>query len=172
MNRRKHGRIRDDLPPEVREKVNRLLIEPGTTYEDIQAFLAAEGYDISRSAIGRYGQDFLSRLQELRIIEEKSRALVSEAGDGMVLEETASKLFSQMIIELQLSNKLDIKKVPRILSDFAKLQSSTVQRERLKRDLAERAEKVADDVAQTVKKNGLSDETADAIRKKIMGITK
>ena len=169
--RRKHSRVQDELPAEVREQVDRLLIEQAT-YDEIKEFLDREGYDISRSAIGRYGHDFLAAYQNLRIIEDKSRALVSEAGDGMVLEEAAAKLFSQMILEAQLSGKLDIKKLPRIISDFAKLQSSTVSRERLKRDIAQRVTQTADDVAKTVKKSGLSDETAEEIRKKIMGISK
>jgi len=169
--RRKHSRVQDELPAEVREQVDRLLIEQAT-YDEIKAFLDSEGYDISRSAIGRYGHDFLAAYQNLRIIEDKSRALVSEAGDGMVLEEAAAKLFSQMILEAQLSGKLDIKKLPRIISDFAKLQTSTVSRERLKRDIAERVAQTADDVAKTIKKSGLSDETAEEIRKKIMGISK
>jgi len=169
--RRKHSRVQDELPAEVREQVDRLLTEQAT-YDEIKEFLDREGYDISRSAIGRYGHDFLAAYQNLRIIEDKSRALVSEAGDGMVLEEAAAKLFSQMILEAQLSGKLDIKKLPRIISDFAKLQSSTVSRERLKRDIAQRVTQTADDVAKTVKKSGLSDETAEEIRKKIMGISK
>jgi len=169
--RRKHSRVQDELPAEVRAQVDRLLIEQAT-YDEIKAFLDSEGYDISRSAIGRYGHDFLAAYQNLRIIEDKSRALVSEAGDGMVLEEAAAKLFSQMILEAQLSGKLDIKKLPRIISDFAKLQTSTVSRERLKRDIAERVAQTADDVAKTVKKSGLSEDTAEEIRKKIMGISK
>ncbi len=169
--RRKHGRVRDELPVEVREQVDRLLIEQAT-YDEIKALLDSEGYDISRSAIGRYGKDFMSAYQNLRIIEDKSRALVSEAGDGMILEEAAAKLFSQMILEAQLSGKLDIQKLPRIISDFAKLQSSTVSRERLKREIAEKVAKTADDVARAVKKGGLSDETAEEIRKKIMGISR
>jgi hypothetical protein len=97
--RRQHGRVRDDLPEEIRAQVNRLLLEPGNTYDDIKAFLADQGFDISRSSIGRYGKDFFGSYQQLKVIEDKSRALVSEAGDGMVLEEAASKLFSQVVIE-------------------------------------------------------------------------
>ena len=166
--RRQHGRIRDKLPDEIREQVDRLLIEGANTYDDIQAFLSGKGYDISRSAIGRYGKDFLNTYQRLRVIEEKSKALVSEAGDGMVLEEAASKLFAQMILEAQMDGSLDIKTLPRIISDFAKLQTSTVNRERLKKEFAEKARKVADDVVKTVKAKGLSDESAEDIRHKIL----
>jgi hypothetical protein len=170
--RRQHGRVRDDLPQELREQVDRLLIEPGNTYEDIKAFLAKEGHDISRSAIGRYGKDFLNVYQQLRQIEDKSKALVSEAGDGMILEEAASKLFAQMILEAQMSGKIDVARYPQILGEFARLQASTVLRERLKRDFANKVKKTADAVIKTAKSNGLSDEAAEEIKRKILGITK
>ena len=76
-----------------------------------------------------------------------------------------------MILEAQLSGKLDIKKMPRIISDFAKLQASSVQRERMKKDMAEKAVKAADAVERIAKKGGLSDKAAEDIRKKILGIT-
>ncbi|WP_028320387.1 phage protein Gp27 family protein [Desulfatiglans anilini] len=170
--RRNHGRVRDELPPEIRQQVDRLMIEGGVTYDDIKAYLDAQGYDISRSAIGRYGKDFLATYQRLKIIEDKSRALVSEAGDGMVLEEAASKLFAQMILEAQMSGELDIKELPRIVSDFAKLQSSVVSRERLKKDFAEKVQKTAADVVESVRGKGLSEEAAEEIRKKILGISR
>jgi hypothetical protein len=149
--------------------VDRLLIE-NVFYDDIKAFLDDAGYDISRSAIGRYGQDFMNAYQQLRIIEEKSKVMVSEAGDGMVLEEAVSKMFSRMILEAQLKDDLDIKKLPRIISDFARLQKSVVDRERLKRDFADKAKKAANAVERIAKKGGLSDKAAEQIRKKILGI--
>ena len=170
--RRTHFSVRDELPAQIREQVDRLLIEPKVTYDDIKKYLDEQGFDISRSAIGRYGKDFLNTYQQLKVIEDKSKALVSEAGDGMVLEEAVSKLFATMILEAQMSGKLNIKKLPRIISDFAKLQQSTVGRERLKKEFSEKAKKTADDVSRIVKSKGLSDESADEIRRKILGIAK
>jgi len=168
--RRKHGRVRDELPVEIREQVDRLLIEPGNTYDDIKAFLDEQGFDISRSAIGRYGQDFLNTYQQLKIIEDKSRVLVSEAGDGMVLEEATAKMFSQMILEAQLSGKLDIKKLPRIISDFARLQASSVLRERLKKEVSKRADKALDNIAKKTRKKNIDPETLKIIKEEIYGI--
>jgi hypothetical protein len=165
--RRQHGRVRDELPSEIREQVDRLLIEGGTTYDDIQAWLSEQGYDISRSAIGRYGKDFFSQYQRLRMIEDKSKALVSEAGDGMVLEEALSKIFAQKILETQLDESLDIKQLPRIISDFAKLQASSVLRERMKADFKTKFDKAADKVA---KKKNVDPETLRMIREEVYGI--
>ena len=168
-SRRKHGRIRDELPPDVRAQVDRLLIE-GATYDDVKAFLARAGFEIGRSSIGRYGKEFLSAYGRLRVVEDKSRALVSEAGDGLVLEEAAAKIFAQMIIEAQLSGELDIKALPRIISDFAKLQSSSAMRERMKMEVRDKANAVAEEVVKVAKTSGLTEEKAALIKKKILGI--
>lgn len=168
--RRKHGRVRDELPVEIREQVDRLLVEGGSTYDEIKAFLAGQGFDISRSAIGRYGKDFMAVYQRMKIVEDKSRVLVSEAGDGMVLEEAAAKMFSQMILEAQLSGSLDIKTLPRIISDFARLQASTVLRERLKKDIAKKAAKAVANIEQKIQKRHLDPATLKIIREEIYGI--
>ncbi len=167
---RRHSRIADELPAELRREVDRLLVEGNVTYDDIQAFLAGKGHDISRSAIGRYGKEFLATYQRLRVIEDQSRTLVSEAGEGMVLEEAAAKLFAQKIVEAQLSGDLNILEMPRLVSDFAKLQSSTVARERFKRELQDRVVKTADEAGKIARQGGLSDEKAEEIRRKILGI--
>ena len=168
-NRREHGKIYDELPKEVRAEVNRLLLEPQVTYDDIKVYLDERGYDIGRSSIGRYGKKFMEDYRRLRIIEDKSKALVSETGEGLVLEEAASKIFSQMIIEAQLDGSLDIKELPRIISDFAKLQTSSVNRERLKKEIRNKALAEAAEAVETeAKKQGAGAATIDALRAAIM----
>lgn len=164
-----HSRISDELPAEDRREIDRLLIE-GATYDDIKAFLEQKGRDISRSAIGRYGKGFLADYKRLKVIEDKSRTLVSEVGEGMVLEEAASKIFAQKIIEAQLEGGFDVLKLPRLVSDFAKLQSSSILRERLKMEFKKRVETVAGEVKKAVKARGLDESQAEEIRRKILGI--
>jgi hypothetical protein len=167
---RKHSRLTDDLPEEIRKEVDVLLVQGSATYDEIKDFLAKKGFDISRSAIGRYGKGFLAMYQRLRIIEDKARTLVSEAGDGMVLEEAVSKTFSQMLLELLHDGKLKLAKSPKIIGEFARLQASTVLRERVKNEYAKKAAKTADAVVSSLKKSGLTDESAAVIRKKILEI--
>src|SRR4030042_6891669 len=95
---RRHSKVSDELPEEIQRQVDRLLIE-SATYEEISNFLKNQNYDISKSSIGRYGKDFLAQYQRLRIIEDQSRALVSEAGDGLLLDEAGGKLMAKKIIE-------------------------------------------------------------------------
>ena len=166
--RRKRGRIRNELAPEIREQVDRLLIE-GATYEKVREFLARRGIEIGRSSIGRYGKDFLNAYGRLRVVEDKSRALVSETGDGLVLEEAASKIFAQMVIEAQLADKIDIIEIPRLISDFAKLQSSSAQRERVKATLQKKTQRVIEE-AEKGKEKMSKEEILSFIKERVYGL--
>jgi hypothetical protein len=84
---RRHSRVLTDLPPELRREVDRLLLEPGVTYDDIREFLAGRGYDISRSSIGRYGKEYLESYQRLKIAIDQAKCMKAEAGEGLALEE-------------------------------------------------------------------------------------
>ena len=167
---RKRSRIDTELPAEIRQEVDRLLIE-GATYEDISDYLNARGHDISRSSVGRYGRDFLNLYRRIRVIEDKSRALSSEPGE-MALEEAASKLFTGEILELLMAHALDVSEKSRIIGDFAKLQSSSVARERLKSDTKNRIDAKLSDLESRAKAKGtgLDPETLRRVREEIYGI--
>jgi hypothetical protein len=158
-----------DLPPEILAQVNRFLVE-GESYEEISTFLSAEGYEISKTAIGRYGKEFLEYCRRLRVIEEKSRTLAAGEESGLVMGEAAARLFVIEILEAQLAGEMNLADFPKLLSDFSRLQSSNVQRERLRREFRGRVEKAAEEVKQSVREGGLSDKAAEEIRRKILGI--
>ena len=44
----------DELPEDLRMKVDVMLADTSNTYEYISQFLKGEGYDISKSSVGRY----------------------------------------------------------------------------------------------------------------------
>lgn len=57
MSERRRTRIRssiDSLPEELRGQLDLKLADTANTYEELAAWLKAEGYPVSRSAIGRY----------------------------------------------------------------------------------------------------------------------
>lgn len=166
---RKRSRIETELPKEIREELNRVLLE-GATYEEACQYCRDRGFDISHSSMGRYGKEFFEAYQAVRQFEDQARAITSEAGDGLTLEEATSKMLLQKVMAGLVSGDADILEIPRLISDVAKLQSSSVARERLKSDLAAKVQRIAGDVVQAVKKGGLSDEAADKIKRQILGI--
>ena len=171
---RKHSRLTDDLPEEIRKEVDILLVQGSdqgkVTYDDIKDYLSKKGYDISRSSIGRYGKGFLANYQRLRIIEDQARTLISDAGDGMVLEEAVSKTFAQFILELLHAGKLDLKKAPKIIGEFARLQASVVKREQLKGEYAKKVQKAASNIETKLKKKSLDPKTIKIIKEEVYGI--
>ncbi len=166
---RRRSRIETELPPDLREELHRILLE-GATYEEACQYCKDRGHDISSSSMGRYGKSFFEAYQSIKQFEDQARAITSEVGEGLTLEEAASKMMLQKVMAGLVSGEADILEIPRLISDVAKLQMSSVAREKLKADLAAKVKKVAGDVAKTAKRGGLSDEAADLIRKQILGI--
>jgi len=169
---RKRSTIETELPESVRKELRRRLVEDNDTYDEITAWLNAEGYDISRSAVGRYGKTFFDIVKNMKVIEEQASTLISDSENSMVLEEATTKLILNKLMELLMTDSVDLKRSTKIMTDLANLNKSTVSREKLKIEIRDRAQKVADDVSTELKKSGLDDEMAESLRKKILGIAK
>jgi hypothetical protein len=170
-NRRTHSKV-DDLPQEKQEELNRLLIE-GSTYEEISAHFKNQGIDLSKSGVGRYGKGFIENVRRLRIIEDQSRTLISDAGgDGLVLDEAGGKLMAQTIIEMIQAGTVAPKNIPGLAIALAQVIKANVSREKFKSDMQGKVVKTADAVSKIAKKGGLTDDAAAQIRAKILGIAK
>jgi len=167
---RRHSRVLTDLPPELRQEVDRLLLEPGVTYDEIRDFLAAKGYDLSRSSIGRYGKEYLESYQRLRIAIDQARSMKGEVGEGLALEEAVANLALQQTMEALTKGTIQVADVPKILGEIGKIQSSSVQRERYKLDLEKRVKAAAENVKTIATKAGASAEFLKLIEEELLGI--
>lgn len=79
MGKRKITRIRskiDDLPAEIRTRVDEMLVDIRNTYGDIAAYLQEAGYAISKSAVGRYALRTNNATQRLIEAQEQTKALI------------------------------------------------------------------------------------------------
>ena len=166
---RRRSKIETDLPADLREQVNRLLLE-GSTYDDVAAFCQSKRFDISKSSVGRYGKAFFEAYQNIKIFEDQSRALTSEVDEGLPMEEAVGKMLLQKVLSGLVSGDADVFENSRLISDVASLQRSSIALSKHKMDLEKRVKKVADEVAATVRAKGLSDAAAEQIRKKILGV--
>lgn len=149
---RRHSRVQTDLPPEIRAEVNRLLLEPGVTYEDIRVFLLGKGYDISHSSIGRYGKEYLATLQRLKIAIDQAKAMKGEFGEGLALEEAVANLALQQVMEGLMKGEVNAAEIPKLLGQIAQLQSSSVRREQFKAEVKEEVRRQA--LAEAAEKAG------------------
>ncbi|MEW6423164.1 MAG: phage protein Gp27 family protein [Bacillota bacterium] len=133
MTRRKHHKVAT-LPAEVVEAVNEMLVR-GHTYEEIADWLHQMGTPVSRSAVGRYGKDFLARLERVKLARDQAKAIVeSNAGEpGTQLAEATTELAMSMVMETLVSlDEKDGKKVVELLKVIPRLADSATRRESLK----------------------------------------
>lgn len=113
------------LPEPIRHELERKLADNGFgNYTELAKWLKSQGYEISRSAVHRYGAKVQKRFN-----------MVAKASKNIAALTSASTSLKEYQAKLQV-----------------------------------KIEQAANDVAKAVKKGGLSDETADEIRRKILGI--
>lgn len=76
---RKKNRIRckiDNLPDEIRFKVDSMLADTKYTYLEIAQYLYENGYEVSKSAVGRYALRTNGAAQRLIEAQEQTKALI------------------------------------------------------------------------------------------------
>lgn len=170
--RRKHSKL-DALPPEIVSEVNRLLVNEGRTYQEIVDWLQAMGHEVSRSSVGRYGKDFLAKLERLKIIKEQARTILDETQDRPAIEmtEAATQIAVQKILETLMEAE-DLKKesLTDLIFALSNLEKSGVLREKLKMDYRRKAENAVKEIEKTAEKKGLDEETLRVIKEQIYGI--
>ena len=70
----------DELPEDIRIKVDFLLADTKNSYEDISQFLKEQGYMVSKSSVGRYALRSNTALQRLMEAQVQTNKLVRRSG--------------------------------------------------------------------------------------------
>lgn len=162
------------LPKAVKDWLDKELVEGGFAgYESLSAELKTRGFDISKTGLHRYGQQFEDRLKSLKLVTEQARAVVEASPDEddavnqALVRVTQEKLFTLML-DLQIDPKqVDIAKITRSIADLAR--SSTTAKEYAGK-VRERTKAAAAEVADVAKAGGLSDDAVEQIKRRILGI--
>jgi beta-phosphoglucomutase-like phosphatase (HAD superfamily) len=172
----------DGLPEDARRWLERALTDSNFSgYQALEEMLREQGYVISKSAIHRYGQKIERRFAAIKASTEAARMLTEGASDDKDARSEAlvalvqTELF-ESIMNLQEATEKDVDPAARIamLSDAAKniatLARASVNQKKFRLELQSRVDAAAAAVEKVVKKGGLSDDAADAIRRQILGI--
>lgn len=171
------------LPDDVRGWLDKTLIKGNFSgYELLEDALRERGFAISKSAIHRYGKKFERRLAAIKASTEAARMLIEGAADdqdarsGAVIALVQTELF-ETIVNLQEATEEDIDPINRVklLSSAAKniatlSRASVNLKEYQAKVRTETARAAAAVAVSEVKGAGLSDEVAEIIRKKILGV--
>lgn len=162
------------LPKNVKAWLDETLVDGGFGgYEALAADLKARGYDISKTAVHRYGQSFEDRLKALRIATEQAKAVVqSSPDDEDAMSQALQRLAQEKIFTALVDMEVDPSKInlASMTKSIAELSRASVTLKEFAAKARARAQAAAEDVANTVKKAGLTDEAAEQIRKRILGI--
>lgn len=181
-------RIETELAEADLAEFRRLLATGRLTIDALTLWLEGKGYEISRSAVGRYAQGFEKVAAKLRQSRQITDGLVAELGEaaaqgkqGRLLVEMARGLVFDLMMKLQESDEaaIDTKDVQQLGKGLAELAKAlrydqdfeTKIREQIRKEEAEAAKhEAAEAVAKVAKQAGLSAEVLTQIRAGIFGV--
>lgn len=164
------------LPDAVREELERKLLRNGFGgYDELSAWLAEQGFEISKSAVHRYGQGFEQRMQALKVATDQAKSLAAESGDDegamneALLRLVQTKTFNILLAleEADDGKELDagsLAKIGRMVADLAR--ASVTQKkwaEQVRAKLVAKADAYAS-------RNGLSGKQAEDLRRELLGV--
>lgn len=172
-----------DLPDAVRVELDRRLSSNGFSgYDELTAWLNDQEHDvdISRSSLGRYGKSLEARLGRLQDSARLSEMIVEHMPDaeGAMGQASVALAQSQVMDVLyflgEAEDTVDPEERLKLLRSaslsLSQLARAGVTVKKYASDVRERARAVAAEVGDVVRKAGLSDEAADLINRKILGV--
>jgi hypothetical protein len=164
----------DLLPDEVRRELEQRLIKSGfSDYAALTDWLTEQGFEISRSAVHRFGSRFEDRIRALRLSTEKARAVVQaspdDAGD---MNEALVRLTQQAAFDLLMEMELDPETIefPKLVRAISDLNRSSVTLKKYQAEMREKLKTAAEEVRQLAANAGVSDETLAAIDARLQGV--
>lgn len=149
----------DRLPEEVRAELDLRLADTANTYSELSDWLKSEGYEISRSAIGRYALRTTTAAQRVSETIQRTQAIAKAVEEHPDLDYTkaASLVFVDGIMRRVSTAEEEFAEIPlekagRLLASFSRNET---YEKRTRADLKKKAELAFDQ---------LEAELMDAIR--------
>lgn len=166
----------DELPEDLRRKVDVMLADTSNTYEYISQFLKGEGYDISKSSVGRYAtrtNNAMQRLLEaqaqtdrlIQVVKENPEADYTEA--AILL--TMNGLLNKVATAEEEFNEMPLDKAGRLI---ASLSRTKVYKDRVKQDMMKKADTAFRELESEMLKVIKQDEKSVAMLKEILAKAK
>ena len=126
----------DELPEEIRQQVDVMLVDTSNTYLSISLKLKDMGYEVSKSSIGRYAlrtSSATQRLLEAQAQTEQLDADYTEAGLRLLMDGLINKLATAE----EEFDALPLEKAGRLLTSLSRTK---VYKDRVKQDMQKKAD--------------------------------
>lgn len=171
------------LPADVQRWLQRALTEQNFSgFVALEEALREQGYQISKSAIHRYGQKIERRYAAIKASTEAARLLTEGAADDQdarseaVIALVQTELFESIVNLQEAENEgMDPSNRIKLLSAAAKniatLARASVNQKKFRQEVQARVAAAASAAERIATKGGLSAESVDALRREILGIT-
>ena len=134
----------DELPEDLRMKVDVMLADTSNTYEYISQFLKGEGYDISKSSVGRYATRTNNAMQRLLEAQAQTDRLIQVVKEHPEADYTAAAvlltmngLLNKVATAEEEFNEMPLDKAGRLI---ASLSRTKVYKDRVKQDMRRKAD--------------------------------
>lgn len=134
----------DELPDELKTKVDVMLADTSNTYAYISDCLKAEGYNISKSSIGRYAMrtnTATQRLLEAQAQTEQLLRVVKDNPDADYTEAAIMMMMSGLVDKVATAeeefNEMPLDKAGRLI---ASLSRTKVYKDRVRQDMKRKAD--------------------------------
>jgi len=164
------------LPAETKAWLDQELVRRQFTgYLDLAALLEEQGYEISKSALGRYGKKFKEQQTSLKQSIEMAKAFAEVVGDdGAALNKTLTALAQQELMAIVREGRYDDSiKLPALVQSIAQLNRSDINTRKFN-IIQEARRKALDDAANAVEaaaqQQGLTSDQAQFWREQVLGV--
>lgn len=161
------------LPPAVKAWLHATLADNDCSdYQLLSDELKAKGFDISRSAVHRYGQEFEDRLMAIKIATEQAKAITEAAPDdagamnNALISMVQQRAF-KVLVDMQ--EGAPIKDIGLMV---ARLSNATVKQKQWAAEMRDKAQLAANAVTAKARKGGLSEDVIRQIEEEVLGIAR
>lgn len=156
----------DELPEDLRMKVDVMLADTSNSYEYISQYLKGEGYDISKSSVGRYATRTNNAMQRLLEAQAQTDRLIQVVKDNPEADYTEAAilltmngLLNKVATAEEEFNEMPLDKAGRLI---ASLSRTKVYKDRVKQDMRKKADiafrEMESEMLKVIKQDGKSAE--------------
>ncbi|STY93093.1 DUF3486 family protein [Moraxella bovis] len=170
----------EKLPTDVRHELERKLAENGFgNYTELADWLKSQGYEISRSAVHRYGSKVQKRFASIKASTEAARLIAEGASDEgdtrseALVAMVQTELFEAMI---EIGDIADLSAVERfnmiakVSKNVASLTSASTRLKKFQSELKDKMDKAFEKLEAQSKQGTLDEHTLKRIRTEVYGL--
>lgn len=163
------------LPEDVRGELERQLVARAfSDYRGLAAWLEDRGFEISKSALHRYGQEFEDRVEALRTATHQAKLIVeSTPDDEGAVSEALMRLVQEKIFQLMMQLEINPAKSPNLGSlarAVAELGRASVTQKKWQAEVRERIETRLKKLDAETGAGRVDAETLRRVREEIYGV--